>query len=177
MGGEQSNGADVKPASLAARARAFAVEAHVAQRYGERPYVYHLAAVVQVLEDFGFSEVAIAAGWLHDVVEDTPATIEEIASAFGEDVAKLVWAVTGESEQRDAHSASIHKKILAHPEAASIKLADRIANLEACEAGDKHSVRYGREHAKFAEVVQPSVSSSMWERYSKALRNSGGEAV
>lgn len=150
-------------------AREFAVAAHGDQRYGDRPYVEHLAAVVDVLEEFGFSDEYVAAGWLHDVVEDTDVTEADIQAAFGEQVAKLVSAVSG-GGNRETHVASIYEKIEAYPDAAFLKLADRIANVEACARGDKHSIRYAREHPRFATVVGPHVPPAMWERYLVALK-------
>lgn len=150
------------------RARDFAVAAHGDQPYGDLPYVAHLAAVVRVLGDFGFAGDYLIAGWLHDVVEDTDKTVAEIESAFGDRASKLVWAVTGGGE-RATHVATIHQKIADYPDAAAVKLADRIANVEACKAGDKHSIRYNREHAEFATVIQPHVPAAMWQRYLQAL--------
>lgn len=149
--------------------RAFAITAHGDQRYGDRPYEEHLSAVVEVLEKFGFADDYVAAGWLHDVVEDTATTEAHIEAAFGERVAKLVSAVSGGGD-RATHVASIYEKIAAYPDAAVVKLADRIANIEACEPGDKHSIRYAREHQGFAEVVEPHVLKSMWQRYLAALK-------
>ncbi len=155
------------------KARAFAITAHGDQMYGNRSYDCHLAAVVRVLEDCGCSEEYRIAGWLHDVVEDTEITIQRVSEAFGERVASLVWAVTGEGRgDRHAHSQSIYAKIDAFSDAASVKLADRIANLEACEVGDKHSIRYGREHEKFSEAIKPHVSEGMWKRYLRSLEAS-----
>lgn len=149
-------------------AREFAVRAHGQQRYGERPYVEHLSAVVEVLEEFGFSDDYVAAGWLHDVVEDTSETEADIEAAFGDRVAKLVSAVSGGGD-RATHVASIYEKIGAYPDSAVVKLADRIANIEACERGDKHSLRYAREHPGFAEVIEPHVPIAMMQRYLIAL--------
>lgn len=155
------------------RARDFAVEAHGDQRYGDKPYVEHLSAVVRVLEDFGCSGDHLVAGWLHDVIEDTDATRSELKSAFGEHVAKLVWAVTG-GGKRERHVASIHKKLAAFPDAAVINLADRIANVEASQPGDRHATRYRDEHPEFAEVVRSHVPAEMWQRYFQALEARGG---
>lgn len=149
--------------------RAFAVSAHGDQRYGDCPYVEHLSAVVKVLEEFGFSDEHVAAGWLHDVVEDTDITEADIEEAFGERVAKLVSAVSGGGD-RATHVASIYAKIEAYPDAAVVKLADRIANVEACAQGDKHSIRYAREHPRFSTVIGPHVPPAMWDRYLVALK-------
>ena len=148
------------------RARDFAVEAHGDQPYGDKPYVEHLSAVVRTLQDFDAPTSCLVAAWLHDVVEDTAATIEQVRSEFGEEVASLVWAVTGEGNgDRRAHTDSICRKVAAYPDAAMVKLADRIANIEACEVGDQHYLRYSREHAQFESAIQPHVSESMWQRY------------
>ena len=156
------------------KARDFAIAAHGEQSYGDKPYVVHLAAVVRILEQFGCSSDYLVAGWLHDVVEDTAVPLEEIRAIFGERVASLVWAVTGEGHgNRQAHSASIYEKIAACPEAAVVKLADRIANIEACERGDRHSVRYSREHPNFADAISRHVDTVMWQRYLKAVEAKG----
>ena len=78
-------------------------------------------------------------------------------------------AVSGGGD-RATHVASIYEKIAAYPDAAVVKLADRIANVEACETGDKHSVRYAREHLTFAKVIEPHVPAAMWQRYSNAVK-------
>ena len=152
------------------KARDFAIEAHGDQPYGDKPYVEHLSAVVRTLEDFDAGVSCLVAAWLHDVVEDTAVTIEQVRSEFGEEVANLVWAVTGEGNgDRSAHAASICKKVAALPDAAVVKLADRIANIEACEPGDKHFLRYSREHAEFEKAIKPHVSQPMWQRYLNGL--------
>lgn len=153
------------------RARGFAVESHGDQRYGQAPYAEHLATVVSILEECGFSGNHLAAGWLHDVVEDTDKTVDDLRVEFGEHVAQLVWAVTGGGE-REAHVATIYEKITAYPDAAVIKLADRIANIEAAQPGDRHSTRYASEHADFAIVIEPHVPTEMWHRYLAALKDS-----
>ena len=152
-----------------ARAREFAIERHGTQRYGDRPYADHLTQVVAVLIDFGFSGPYLCAAWLHDVLEDTPTTLEEIRREFGPEVAKLVDAVSGGGDRQN-HIASIYKKIGAYPDAAYVKLADRVANVEACRLGDKHALRYLREHESFAAAVRPFVQCEMWNRYEKAVK-------
>ncbi|MEA1071767.1 HD domain-containing protein [Sphingomonas sp. LY160] len=152
----------------AAKARDFAVAAHGNQLYGDRPYVEHLEAVVRVLEEFDFFGDCSTAGWLHDVIEDTAITLADLGTAFGDRVAKLVFAVSGGGD-RATHVASIYEKITAYPDAAPLKLADRIANIEACERGDKHAGRYAREHPAFSRLIEPLVPAAMWQRYTHAL--------
>ena len=149
-------------------AREFAIQAHGDQRYGTQPYAHHLASVAAILEDAGLPEEIVMAGWLHDVVEDTAVTSTELDQAFGKGVAKLVDAVSGGGPRAD-HVSLIYEKITACPAAAIVKLADRIANIEAAKPGDKHSERYAREHPEFADVVRHHVPGAMWLRYLSAL--------
>lgn len=81
--------------TLIEKAKAFAEKVHTGQTYGgDKPYTYHLAAVVQEAERFKLPEEVVAAAWLHDTIEDTNTTREELINEFGEEVARLVWAVT-----------------------------------------------------------------------------------
>lgn len=116
------------------RARAFALKAHGNQKYGTEPYSVHLAAVRQVLADFGITNpFLLQAAWLHDTIEDTGTSRAEVVEAFGERVASLVWAVSGFGPNRRARNLDAYDKIqnFGNPWAAALKLADRIANAEA----------------------------------------------
>lgn len=79
----------------------FATKAHEGQkrRSGE-PYIVHPKAVQKILEDWGMDEDTIIAGILHDTVEDTDVTLEDIEKEFGESVAFLVDGVTKIGEAR-----------------------------------------------------------------------------
>lgn len=154
---------------MTSEAEAFAVAAHGGQLYGGRPYREHLAAVVGVLHDFGFVGAYEAAGWLHDVVEDTPVDLATVAALFGADVASMVDAVTGLGATRAERIARIYAGIMREPQAAAVKLADRITNVEAAPVGSEHGTRYVREAGAFAEVVRPHVPAAMWSRLEAAL--------
>jgi guanosine-3',5'-bis(diphosphate) 3'-pyrophosphohydrolase len=80
---------------LIERAYEFACRAHEGQkRKSGEPYMIHCVAVAQILTDLHMDAQAISAALLHDVVEDTPVTIDDIESKFGLDVARLVDGVT-----------------------------------------------------------------------------------
>jgi (p)ppGpp synthase/HD superfamily hydrolase len=151
------------------KARAFAVAAHAEQKYGEVPYVTHLQAVHAVLVDFGYTAPFTVAAWLHDVVEDTPVTRDEIEAAFGNEVAELVWAVTGVGETRPERVHAAYEKIKKHPAAAVLKLADRIANSEASRDYPKKLALYRGEHASFKENLGTLGDPRMWTRLERAL--------
>jgi guanosine-3',5'-bis(diphosphate) 3'-pyrophosphohydrolase len=77
---------------LAEQARAFVVNAHGEQKYGDRPYAYHLDAVAVIATPFG--EEAVVVAYLHDTVEDTATTLEEVEAKFGAKVAVCVALLT-----------------------------------------------------------------------------------
>jgi (p)ppGpp synthase/HD superfamily hydrolase len=64
------------------------------RKYSGTPYENHLLEVANLVQTHGGDPGQIAAAWLHDVVEDTPVTINEIEPAFGSDVASLVLELT-----------------------------------------------------------------------------------
>ncbi len=152
------------------KARAFAVKAHGDQRYGNEPYVVHLEAVRAVLRDFGHGGDLGVAAWLHDVLEDTSVTREEIEREFGPDVAALVWAVTGVGKNRKERSQSAYEKMQALPAAVTLKLADRIAN---CEASAKNNpellTMYRDELPAFASALAGLGDPAMWARLRRVL--------
>ena len=81
--------------SLIRKAWDFCVQHHQGQmRASGEPYVIHPLEVAEVLAEMKLDSTAIAAGLLHDAVEDTPATGEEIESGFGDQVAHIVEGVT-----------------------------------------------------------------------------------
>jgi len=135
----------------------------------------HLQAVVQVLRDFGFGAAYEQAGWLHDVVEDTAVELSEIRQRFGKDVADMVDAVTGLGATRTERNERIYAGIRACPSAAVVKIADRIANVEAAPPGSDHSARYLREADAFAAAIQPHVPPEMWARLVRGLELAGRE--
>jgi GTP pyrophosphokinase len=121
------------------KAYIFAARAHKGQvrRSGE-PYLSHPLEVANILADMGLDRTALAAGLLHDVLEDTDVTAAEVKAAFGKEVAALVEGVTkigrvqgAPPEARQAET--IRKIILAMTDdlrVIFIKLADRIHNLQ-----------------------------------------------
>lgn len=151
------------------KAKEFALERHGNQKYGEYPYAYHLRKVVGVLERFeAGSPLLVSSAWLHDVVEDTNVTIEEIDRIFGENVADIVWRVTTSSigKNRKERHIKTYPKIRGRREAVLLKLADRIANSEQCCAGGNprlHSM-YQKEYPAFREALyRQDEFPEMWD--------------
>jgi GTP diphosphokinase / guanosine-3',5'-bis(diphosphate) 3'-diphosphatase len=130
-----SPAADVE---LLRRAYVFSAFEHRGQvRHSGEPYLIHPLAVADFLADMKLDAVAIAAGLLHDVVEDTLTTIERIQELFGPEVAHVVEGVTkisaipfASSEERQAES--FRKMLLAMVDdirVILVKLADRLHNM------------------------------------------------
>src|SRR5678815_1819011 len=123
---------------LLRRAYVFSAYEHKGQvrRSGE-PYLVHPLEVADILADLRLDVVAIAAGLLHDIVEDTPNTIEKVRELFGERVAHVVEGVTklsslqfASSEERQAES--FRKMLMAMVDdirVILVKLADRLHNM------------------------------------------------
>lgn len=82
--------------SLIDRAIGFAARAHNGQKrkIGNIPYIAHPVAVAMILQDMGCDETIVAAGLLHDTVEDTRVTLDEIRQQFGDEVADIVAGCT-----------------------------------------------------------------------------------
>lgn len=79
------------------KAKLFAIRAHMGQvRKSEpdKPMIMHPIGVGQLLESFGYNDNVVATGYLHDVVEDTKYTIEDIEKEFGSDIASLVMGAS-----------------------------------------------------------------------------------
>src|SRR6187399_3088662 len=123
---------------LLRRAYVFSAFEHRGQvRHSGEPYLIHPLAVADFLADMKLDAVAIAAGLLHDVVEDTLTTIERIQELFGPEVAHVVEGVTkisaitfSSSEERQAEN--VRKMLLAMVDdirVILVKLADRLHNM------------------------------------------------
>ena len=107
----------------------------VCRRSGE-PYICHPLAVARLVLDLGMDSESIAAALLHDVVEDTPTTLEDLTAAFGEEVALLVDGVTKLtkiqfSNIEELQAENLRKMLLAMSRDVRtlvVKLADRVHN-------------------------------------------------
>ncbi len=131
--------ADVAPVM---RAYVFAAKAHKGQeRVSGEPYLSHPLDVANILTDLRLDTASVAAGLLHDVVEDTHATLEEIKELFGLEVAAVVDGVTKLSRipfstREEAQAENIRKMILAMSKdirVILVKLADRLHNMRTLE--------------------------------------------
>ena len=149
--------------TLEDRAREFATQKHAdigqLRKYTGEPYINHPAAVVELVRSVPHTEEMIAAAWLHDTVEDTATTIDEIEAAFGRNVSALVEMLTDVSKPENGNRAE-RKRIdrehiaQASPEVKTIKLADLIDNSKSIVARDPRFAEvYLNEKALLLEVL------------------------
>jgi len=156
---------------VVSRAREFAINAHWGQMYGTKPYLHHLEEVASICDYFDLPDYVKAAAYLHDVVEDTDITADQVCAEFNYEVATLVYSVTDEAgENRKERKAKTYRKILAHPYGVYLKLADRIANVKACSTAKDTGMfkMYCKEAGGFEkELKRPGIAEDMWAELDK----------
>jgi (p)ppGpp synthase/HD superfamily hydrolase len=160
----------------------FAAERHEGQwRDGESPmpYITHPVEVLLNLRHVGkvTDEAILLAAVLHDLLEETSTTLEELAELFGERTAELVRQVTRD-EPTEAEVAGLSKDEIYElrtarfleeikrmsPEAQMVKLADRLSNLRAAKLtrSEKRLKRYRAQTERILEIIPESVNPPLW---------------
>lgn len=123
---------------LLKKAYAVSTDAHLNQRRASNePYITHPLSVAAILAEMKLDEISIAAGLLHDVIEDSQYTREDLARLFGQEISDIVWGVTkiskiSEVDVEDAQAETLKKMIVAMTadvRVILIKLADRLHNV------------------------------------------------
>ena len=119
------------------QAMEFSTKAHEGQRRLDAkqiPYITHVAEVAELVERSGGNQLEIAAAWLHDIVEHTKTTLDDIRTLFGDEVAQLIDELTDPkefdsmpiSERKTNQAARIKEKSAS---ARRIKIADQTSNV------------------------------------------------
>ncbi len=168
----------VRDRNLLKQAYDFAQKAHRGQKRasGEDHFV-HCVEVARLLTDLKLDAPVIAAGLLHDVVEDTPVTVEMLEERFGEEVSTLVAGVTkmeqvsldtervGKGKPRDREAEYLRKTLLAMNDDVRvilIKLADRLHNMRTL--GHLSRERQHRMARETLEIFAPLANRlGIWE--------------
>jgi GTP pyrophosphokinase len=151
---ERINSPSQEDKDLINRAYAFAGKAHEGHmRYSGEPYLNHLARVSLMLAEFGMGTQTVVAGLLHDTIEDTKVTPDELKQEFGDEIFFLVQGVTKLGSVRyygsDRHNESLRKLFVATSEdirVLIIKLVDRLHNMQTLQYVPKEKqLRIARE--------------------------------
>lgn len=148
-----------------------AVKAHGDQKYGEHPYSFHLDAVAALVAPY---EDSIILAYLHDTLEDTKLTKDEIEAVYGPFITCCVDLLTDQpGPNRKARKTATYARLQAI-EAASpehlvltVKAADRLANVRQCvEDGNKSLLKmYADEHDAFLfAVFRKEVNADLIEK-------------
>jgi (p)ppGpp synthase/HD superfamily hydrolase len=153
---------------MVSEARAFALRAHGGQMYGERPYSWHLEAVAELLAPYGAQAQVIA--YLHDVVEDTAVSDDEVNARFGPFVGECVGLLTdAPAATRAERKAQTYARLAAVSGATElalvVKAADRLANVRSCVTEQRQRLweMYRHEHRAFrAAAYRPGLCEPLW---------------
>ncbi len=124
------------------KALVFATNKHNGRLYNGKPYISHPILTAQLLEITAPNDKnLIAAGYLHDLLEDTDTTYEELKELFNEDIANLVKEVT-KTEYNTFPNLQTRRGVI-------LKFADRLANLSNMDAWDEGKQKKYLEKSKF----------------------------
>lgn len=154
------------------KAKSFALRFHGNQTHGSLNISDHLKAVTdklaQVLEQIGeqrYSDQIIAAGWLHDVIEDTSVIYDDIEGIFGVFVASIVMAVTdSDGKNRKERHINTYWRTRETHFATIVKMCDRWHNQKrSIELNEKFAKMYADEYTyfKFA-LYRPGMADALW---------------
>ena len=168
---------------LIARAADFAARAHVAQRRkgdAQEPYINHLAEVALLLTQAtdGQDATLIAAGWLHDTLEDTDTEREELEALFGPAVASIVAEVTDDKSLVKAERKRLQVETAPRKseQARLLKIADKTSNLRAMASSPPSGWDFARRLAylDWAEEVVAGcrgLNGALEQVFDEALRH------
>ena len=188
--------------ALVTAAYDFAAAAHANHfRYSGEPYLVHLTEVGKKLAEMGMGARTIAAGILHDSIEDTEATAEQIREKFGDEILFLIEGVTKLSSVRyygsDRHNESLRKLFVATSQdirVLIIKLVDRLHNMQTLHyvPAEKqlriaretlevyvpvaHRLGMGKIRKELEDLAFPYVYPEEYERVKKLLESRSGKA-
>lgn len=144
---------------------------HGNQKYGKLPYIYHIMKVKGVcdkyINEFDWSEedkeIIQIAVLCHDLIEDTDTPFEELKLLFNEDVAQIVFNVSGFGNNRKERNKDAYEKIKNDPRSVFVKLCDRISNVEESITYPEKLDMYRKEYDTFKTYVYNGLFQIMWE--------------
>lgn len=165
--------------TIVEKARKFAEKHHQHQLYGKEPYIHHLEETVNVLKRWNCDVLTLVAGYLHDILEDTPLSYNDLKEEFGKEVAEIVYCVTDElGRNRFERKIKTYPKIKSNLRSTIVKIADRIANIE--NAKKTHNrmfdIYVNEQHEFYSGLSDPLIDSKhpllsvAWSDYAKCFQ-------
>lgn len=141
----------------------YAREKHKGMKYdGKDFFDTHVRHVVDVLQNYDPTEAEVCAAYLHDSIEDTDATYEEIVLLFGEEIADIVSRVTDKpGKNRLERHINTYYILRRSSSAIKVKLADRISNMSR-SLGLSFAKMYEKEYIAFKFALYDGDHQEMW---------------
>jgi len=153
---------------------------HGEQKYGKNlPYIYHLLKVKAVCDRYidlfdwkdDDKEIIRTSVLCHDLLEDTETTMEELIHLFNEDVAQIVFNVSGFGKNRKERNTNAYTKIKNDPRSIFVKLCDRISNVEESITYPEKLEMYKKEYDTFKTYVYNGMFLVMWDYLEHLILN------
>jgi (p)ppGpp synthase/HD superfamily hydrolase len=161
----------MKQGPLIDKAKDLAGKAHEGQfrKYSKMPYIVHPIEVATILQTVPHTEEMVAAALLHDVVEDTDYTVDDIASLIDPKVAELVEGLTDISKPEDGNRKirkGIDRQFLSEqsPQVQTIKYADIISNTQDIRANDPNFAKVYLEEMKELLKIMDKGDKALYQR-------------
>ncbi|CCG89076.1 HD domain-containing protein [Erwinia piriflorinigrans] len=160
------------------RARRYASKAHAEagqrRKFTDEPYIVHPAAVVELVRSISHNEDMLAAAWLHDTVEDTASTLDDIRRHFGDNIASLVDMLTNRGDA--AGQSRVARKVAhfqhsqrANPQAQTIKLADIIDNTRSIIQYDPQFARVYLVEKRVQIALLTAGNAALWQQAERII--------
>jgi (p)ppGpp synthase/HD superfamily hydrolase len=160
------------------KAKEFASDAHEGQLYGEFPYTKHLNMVAFLVEPYGYDAQVLA--HLHDVVEDTNVTVDDIKNNFDSFIADCVELLSDPPGKNRKERKKLLNERLSKLDSSKylvlvVKTADRVANFVMCIVDKNISLfkMYQKEHEEFKKAVyREGLCEHLWNLLEEAMKYS-----
>jgi (p)ppGpp synthase/HD superfamily hydrolase len=140
---------------------------HRNQKYGEKPYIYHLLQVYKIALKEKASETVLKACLLHDIVEDTKISVQFLSDSVGKEVVDIVLSVTNEPGKNRKEKAIVTlQKTALNRDGVFVKLCDRLANGQHSKIYNNSLwMMYKKEYNFFKSMLYKEKEyDSLWER-------------
>jgi (p)ppGpp synthase/HD superfamily hydrolase len=133
-------------------AKIYALHKHSEQKYGNKPYSYHLNQVVCCSKKINSSDSVLIVAWLHDIVEDTDVTLDDLFYlGFNKGIVNSVYCIT---KQKGESRSEYIKRVKSNKFATIVKCSDTFCNYWNCkkDGGTKRAKYYYKTYLELKEL-------------------------